>query len=86
MELAFLSPLYEHRGCRASAYADLSRQDEDTAAAPLTRGPPDGLVHWGTPPRAAPLPDLAGEDPLSPVWYVPVPGETGGPAVSGTGQ
>ncbi|SFY53129.1 hypothetical protein STEPF1_06404 [Streptomyces sp. F-1] len=86
MELAFLSPLYEHPGSWASAYVDLSRQDEDTAAAPLTQGPPDGLVHWGTLPRAAPLPDLAGEDPLSPVWCVPVPGATGGPAVSGTGR
>lgn len=29
MELAFLSPLYEHPGSWASAYVDLSRHDED---------------------------------------------------------
>ncbi|MFE2077415.1 baeRF2 domain-containing protein [Streptomyces misionensis] len=124
MELAFLNPLYEHPGSWASAYIDLSRQDEDTAhrrhltaeavarrlreqgadeatcravyeavddlrhssepygralfardgevvlEVPLTQGPPDGLVHWGTLPRVTPLLDLAGEDPLSLVAYV----------------
>ncbi len=31
MDLAFLSPLYEHPGYRASAYVGLSRHDEDVA-------------------------------------------------------
>ncbi|GGY86183.1 hypothetical protein GCM10010300_33000 [Streptomyces olivaceoviridis] len=124
MELAFLSPLYEHPGSWASAYIDLSQHDEDmehrrhlTAEAvarrlreegadeatcravydtvdalrhstepygravfarngeivlqvPLTRAPPQGLVHWGTLPHVTPLLDLAGEDPVSLVAYI----------------
>jgi hypothetical protein len=47
-----------------------ARDGEIVLEVPLTHGPPDGLVHWGTLPHVTPLLDLAGEDPVSLVAYI----------------
>ncbi|PKW11077.1 hypothetical protein SAMN05428944_1712 [Streptomyces sp. 1222.5] len=50
--------------------AVFARNGEVALLVPLTKAPPQGLVHWGTLPHVTPLLDLAGEDPVSLVAYI----------------
>ncbi|MFJ3812434.1 Vms1/Ankzf1 family peptidyl-tRNA hydrolase [Streptomyces sp. NPDC090073] len=50
--------------------AVFARDGEVALLVPLTKAPPQGLVHWGTLPHVTPLLDLAGEDPVSLVAYI----------------